>query len=394
MRPPGAPIPDTPPLTPSDLATGARNFRLKMAVLTLRAERALNATRDRYGRTVLPEAAATARALRAREAIAEYRSHLAPHAEELLGAAHLAIDERTPARHASGWRSVLYDLASSASTIRHALDHPAAPGSATEREQHQDLWPHLAAWADHGYIAADLAEQHRRPGVPLTGDELLDWTDRAQAAQRRDELELIESWYAADGKPITLAYLHEDDDSTVVALSGDPDAPGWHVLGHYADEYAAGQALPPPVPPGVFKPDASRFNRPEQAPETTLQELLRDIHEARSAGDVSETLLTVAQHGYEAGPMVRLHELLRTAGKFAAALETVQGRQIGGRLTALSRQLDFLTQEVHEAAEELGETVAVLPPYRIPHTRSREQPAVNTTPAVPPPRTSTPARHR
>lgn len=365
-----------------------------MAVIALRAEAALDATRDRFGRTVLPEAAATARALRAREAVAEYRTHLAPHAEELLGAAHLAIDERTPSRHASGWRSVLSGLASSASTIRQALDHPAAPGSAAERDQHQALWPHLAAWADHGYIAADLAEQHRPPGVPLTGDERLDWTERAQAAHRRGELDLIESWYAADGRPITLAYLVEDDHSTVVALSGDPDAPGWYVLGHYADGFAARQALPPPVPPGVFKPDASRFNRPEPAPEVPLQELLRDVHEARSAGDASEALLHVTQRGYDAGPMVRLGELLRTAGQFAAALESAQGRQIGGRLTALSRQLDFLTQEVHEAAEELGDTVAVLPPHRIPHTRSRDQPAVNTTPALPPPRASTPARHR
>lgn len=33
------------------------------------------------------------------------------------------------------------------------------------------------------------------------------WTERAQAAQRHGELESTESWYAADGQPITLAHL-------------------------------------------------------------------------------------------------------------------------------------------------------------------------------------------
>lgn len=33
------------------------------------------------------------------------------------------------------------------------------------------------------------------------------WTERAQAAQRRGELKLTESWYAADEQSITLAYL-------------------------------------------------------------------------------------------------------------------------------------------------------------------------------------------
>ncbi|CAM5716936.1 MFS transporter OS=Streptomyces microflavus OX=1919 GN=Smic_08440 PE=4 SV=1 [Streptomyces microflavus] len=47
----------------------------------------------------------------------------------------------------------------------------------------------------------------------------------AAAAQRRGALELIESWYAADGQPITLAYLVEDDESIVVALRGDPGHP-------------------------------------------------------------------------------------------------------------------------------------------------------------------------
>lgn len=91
--------------------------------------------------------------------------------------------------------------------------------------------------------------------------------------------------------------------------------------------------------------------------------------------------------------MIRLQELLETAGQFASALETVQGRQIAARLTALGRQIDFLTREVHDAAEDLGATVAVLPPHRTPVLRVRPRPAVDTTPPTPPPRTTT-VRHR
>jgi hypothetical protein len=92
--------------------------------------------------------------------------------------------------------------------------------------------------------------------------------------------------------------------------------------------------------------------------------------------------------------MVCLQELLETSGQFASALETVQGRQIAARFSALSRQIEFLTREVEEAAEDLGATVAVLPPHRIPVLRVRPRPAVDTSPPTPPPRASTPARHR
>lgn len=92
--------------------------------------------------------------------------------------------------------------------------------------------------------------------------------------------------------------------------------------------------------------------------------------------------------------MVRLQELLETTSQFASALETVQGRQIAARLSALGRQIEFLTREVEEAAEDLGATVAVLPPHRTPVLRTRPRPAVDTTPPAPPPRASTTARHR
>lgn len=126
----------------------------------------------------------------------------------------------------------------------------------------------------------------------------------------------------------------------------------------------------------------------------SLQELIRDIVESQQAGDASNALLGSVQRGHDAGPMVRLQELLETGAQFAGALETVQGRQIAVRLAALGRQIEFLTREVEEAAEDLGATVAVLPPHRTPVPRFRPRPAVDTTPPTPPPRTSTAARHR
>jgi hypothetical protein len=291
---------------------------------------------------------------------------------------------------------VLDGLAASAAEIRRALDRPDTPGSPAERAQHSALWPHLAAWADHSFIASDLADQNkqRHHRAPLTDEEQQMWTEMAQAARQRGELELTESWYAADGQPITLAHLIENDDSTLVALRGDPDAPGWQVIGHYAHEYEAGKVLPAPVPPGVLRADVSRFNRPAPVPEVSLQELIRDVVEGQTAGDASEALLGAVQRGYTPGPMVRLQELLETSSQFASALATVQGRQIAARLSALGRQIEFLTREVEEAAEDLGATVAVLPPHRTPVPRVRPRPAVDTAPPTPPPRAITPAHHR
>ncbi|GHG02872.1 hypothetical protein GCM10018777_12330 [Streptomyces albogriseolus] len=396
MTPASNPTPDgSVPVTP-ELTDGARNFRLRMAVIDRESEVALDLTCDRYGRTVHSDAAAAARAHRNRAAVEAYTTHLAPHADTLLDAARRALDELPPARHLAGWRAVLDGLAASAAEIRRALDRPVAPGSPAERAQHSALWPHVVAWADHSFIASDLADQnkHHHHKAPLTDEEQQMWTERALVAQRRGELELSESWYAADGQPITLAHLIEDDDSTLVALRGDPDAPGWQVIGHYAHEYQAGKVLPVPVPPGVLRADVSWFNRPAPVPEVSLQELIRDVVEGQTAGDASEALLGAVQRGYDAGPMVRLQELLETSGQFASALETVQGRQIAARLSALGRQIDFLTREVEEAAEDLGATVAVLPPHRTPVLRVRPRPAVDTAPPTPPARTSTTARHR
>ncbi|WP_338676807.1 hypothetical protein V1460_30435 [Streptomyces sp. SCSIO 30461] len=394
MTPASSPIPGAPVLP--ELVDGARDFRLRMAVIDRETESALDLTRDRYGRTVHADAAAAARAHRSKAAVKAYTTHLAPYTDALLDAARRALDDLSPARHLTGWRNVLDALATSAAEIRRALDRPTAPGSAAERAQHAALWPHLAAWADHGVIADHLADQnkHHQHKAPLTDEEQRMWTERAQAAQRRGALERTESWYAADGQPITLAHLIEDGDSTVIALQGDPDAPGWWVIGHFAHEYEAGKVLPAPVPPGVLRPDASRYNRPEPVPEMSLQELIRSVVEGQSAGDASEALLSATQRGYHAGPMVRLQELLETGAQFAGALETVQGRQIAARLAALGRQIEFLTREVEDAAEELGATVAVLPPHRTPVPRAYPRPGLTTTPAPPPPQRTQPTAHR
>ncbi|WP_145502674.1 hypothetical protein [Streptomyces sp. CFMR 7] len=381
----------------AELSNAASSFRLRMSVIGCEADVALDRTRDRHGRTVHPNAAETARAHRDKAAVEAYRTHLAPHAEALLDVARLALDELPPAQHLAGWQAVLDALHASTAEIRRILERPAVSGSEDERAQHAALWPHLTVWADHGYIPSNLADQrdggqHQRS--PLTDEERQMWTEMAVTAQRRGALELIESWYAADGQPITLAYLVDADESIVVALRGDPGAPGWQVIGHYEHEYEAGKDLPAPVPPGVLRPNLSRHNRPAPAPEIPLLDLLRDVVEGRSAGDASNALLGAVQRGYAAGPMVRLQELVETSAQFAGALETVRGRQVAGRLSALGRQIEFLTQEVQEAAEDLGATVAVLPPHRTPVLRVRPRPAVDTSPPVPPPLAGRPVRHR
>jgi hypothetical protein len=370
---------------------------MRMAVLDREIQTALDTTRDRYGRTVHHRAEATARARRNQTALSLYSAQLVPHAAPLLDAARSTLDTLPPARHTSAWGELLDALAASHAEITGTLEHPAAQGTSAEREQHSAVWPHLVFWAEHGSLAADLADASRflqQPGAGLTAEERQMWTEMAQAAQRRRELDLIESWYAADGRLITLAYLIEDDTDTVIALAGDPDAPGWEVIGQFDNEYAASLALPRPVPPGVLRADAaSRFNRPEPPPEQPLHDLLRDVIEARGASDVSEALLSATQMGYAAGPVVRLAQLLDTAAEFSHALNTVQGRQIGARLEALGRQFAFLAREVHDAAEDLGATVAVLPPHRTPKPpRIRSRPALDTAPPAPPARTASPAR--
>ncbi|GAA2672475.1 hypothetical protein GCM10010400_38010 [Streptomyces aculeolatus] len=380
------------PLPKADvLALGANRFRRAMFAIAREADRALDSAS--YGR-IAHAAAAAALARRDQAAIKAYAEELAPYADALLATARQSLDELPPARHLADWRRLLEVLDTSTATIHRALEHPADPGSAAERAQHKALWPHLAVWAEHGSIATVLARRQQRPPVTLTGEEQHPSSEAVHDALRRGELELTDSWYAADGQQITLALLADSSNLPVVALRGDPDTPTCQVIGRYPHEYAAMQALPQPVPAGVLDPRSSRFNRPPPAPEVPLQRLIRDVVEAQEAPDAANAVLGATSSGYEAGSMVRLQELLETASRFAAALQTARGREIAARLAAAGRHLGFLTGEVREAAEDLAATVAVLPPQRTPQPHAGPRPAVQTTaPAAPPP-ASAPAPRR
>ncbi|MFJ9033624.1 hypothetical protein ACIRQP_35000 [Streptomyces sp. NPDC102274] len=293
----------------------------------------------------------------------------------------------TPARHHRAWRLLLDDLDHAATQIDRILTDPVEPGTEAARERDTALWPYLTAWAEHEYIVSDLAEQHRLPAPPSpSADTQREGTARAQDARQRGDLDPFESWYDAEGRLITLAYLIEDDVSTVLALAGDLDSHAWQVLGQYDNEYAAGQASPPPVPPGVLRPDSSRYHRRVPTPEVTLQELIGDIVEARHSGDVADVLLTATQDaGYAPGPLARMGELISTAAQFAEATETRQGHRTGARLSVIAQQLRLLTGELRQAGEELSAAVGVLPPHRAPRPRfltAPATPALTTTPPL------------
>ncbi|MEU6230950.1 hypothetical protein [Streptomyces sp. NPDC047042] len=133
-----------------------------MAVIDREIQTALDTTRDRYGRTVHHHAAATARARRNEAAMSEYAAHLAPHGGHLLDSARRALDTLPPARHITAWRELLGALDASHAEIVRALERPAEPGSAAEREQHSALWPQLAFWGEHGLPRCGS----RRPAPP------------------------------------------------------------------------------------------------------------------------------------------------------------------------------------------------------------------------------------
>ncbi|MGW6306062.1 hypothetical protein ACWFRQ_28520 [Streptomyces niveus] len=237
-------------------------------------------------------------------------------------------------------------------------------------------------------MLTDLVDQHRTPAPEFTGQQQTAWTERAHAARERGELEPFESWYDAQGRLITLAYLIDEDTSTVLVLACDLDQPDWQVLGRHDNEYQAGQSAPPPVPPGVLRPGVSRYQDRLTAPEVPLQELIHDVNVAGHSGDVAEALLTAADDTTGApGPLERLGELVRTAGQFADALETLQGRHTAARLNFVARQLSALTRELFDTGEELSSTVGVLPPHRVPRPRfvTTPEPAATTAPSTSPP---------
>lgn len=264
----------------TELAGKAVDFRLRMMTIVRETKTAVDATYDRYGRSVSPEAARAACTHRDQEAVQAYATCLAPHAEELLTTARRTLSSLPPARHTAAWWNLLDDLAVSHAKITDVLNHPEPPGSDAEQGQQSLVWPHLAFWAEHSYVATHLLEQPRSNPQPAE-EEQQKWTQWVQAARNRGALSLTESWYAADGRQVTLAHLVHDDNnvSTVVALSGDPDGADWRVIGHYADAETATRALSPAVPPGVLRADSWRSTRPEPVPGIPLQDLIQDVNE-------------------------------------------------------------------------------------------------------------------
>ncbi|TXL84183.1 hypothetical protein [Streptomyces sp. IB2014 016-6] len=369
---------------------------MRFSVIHLKCETTLDTLRSRHGTITNTPAATTARTERNRDAAAAFEEHLLPHTLMLLTAARSAIDNMPPARHHHAWLLLVDDLDHAATQIHRILTDTPPPDSGAAREQHRALWPYLSVWAEHATILTNLVDQHRTPAPEFTGEHQTAWNERAQAAHERGELEPFESWYDARGRLITLAYLVEDDASTVLVLAGDLDEPHWQVLGQDNNEYRAGQLAPPPVPPGVLRPRISRYQQRLTAPEVRVQDLIHDVTVAHHSGDVAEALLTATDDTpHSTGPLAHLRSLIRTAGQFADALDTRQGRNAAAHLNFIARQLGSLTRELHETAEELSAAVGVLPPHRAPHPRLLTAPAAPTTR---PPSTASPAaapvRHR
>lgn len=362
------------------MAARVRGYAVRFAVIHLKCENALDTLRSRNGAITDTPAATAARAERNRDAAAAFEEHLLPHTQVLVSTARSAIDGMPPARHHGAWLLLLDDLDHAATQIHRILTDTPPPGRRAAREQHRALWPYLSVWAEHATILTNLVGQYRTPAPEFTGEQQNAWNERAQTAHERDELEPFESWYDARGRVITLAYLIEDDASTVLVLAGDLDQPGWQVLGRHDNEYQAGQSAAPPVPPGVLRPRASRYQQHITAPEVSLQELIHDVNVAQHSGDVAEALLTAIDDTTGTpGPLASLGQLIRTAGEFADALETRQGRNVAVRLNFVAGQLGSLTRELHQTAEELSAAVGVLPPHRAPHPRLLTIPAAPTT---------------
>jgi hypothetical protein len=361
-------------------------------VIHLHCETTLEDLRNRHGNIVGSTsltAAEKARAERNRDTIEAFQTHVLPHTETLLTAARTALDAMPPARPHTGWKLLLDDLAHAAGQIHRILAAaPSPPEENAAQARDVALSPYLLAWAERSSIVSDLAEQHRAPAPPLSGDKQQQWTERAHAAWRRGELEASERWYDAEGRLITLAYLIEHDDSTVLVLAGEPGTPQMQVLGHYDTEYEAGQSSPPQVPAGVLRPDASVFTPRIPEAEVSVGELTQLVTEAQHSADVAEALLAAAEDsGHERGPLARMGELLQTAAEFSDALETRQGQRSAVRLGILAQQLGVLAGELQSAAEELGSAVGVLPPHRTPRPRfltAPSLPALTTTPPVRP----------
>ncbi|MER6127547.1 hypothetical protein ABT173_34180 [Streptomyces sp. NPDC001795] len=76
-----------------------------MAIIDRETESALDATRDRYGRTVHQRASATARDRRTQAALATYATHLTELGHQLLDAARSSLDQLPKVPHTAAWRN-------------------------------------------------------------------------------------------------------------------------------------------------------------------------------------------------------------------------------------------------------------------------------------------------
>ncbi|MFH9071451.1 hypothetical protein [Streptomyces alboflavus] len=308
-----------------------------------------------------------------------------PHTTTLLAAARSAVDAMPPARHHAAWRELIDDMAHAADQIHRIRSAPAGQDEPdASRVRHLQLWPYVLAWAERSFIIGDLAGQHRPVAPPLSGEELRLWQGRAQAAWQRGDLDTTDVWYSASNELITLAYLVEQGEQTVVVLAGELGSEQMRVLSHYDSVNKAVEAAPPAVPAGVLHPDIAPFAPQAPAAETPVAKLVRQVDEARHTGDIYMALLdAVDDSGFSRGPLPRLSELLDRAAKFADALETKQGQHSAARLSVLARQLGALKEEIESAAESLG--AGVLPPHRTP------RPVFHTLPTPPAPPTAPPA---
>ncbi|MEV0446066.1 hypothetical protein AB0I84_29315 [Streptomyces spectabilis] len=315
-----------------------------------------------------------------------------------MAAAHAAVDALPPARHHTAWWELIDDMARATDTIRSILDASSGqpePNDARIREP--QLWPYVLAWAERSFIISNLAEQHRPAAPPLSGLDQQRWTDRAHAALQRGDLDTIDVWYSGRNELITLAYLIEHEELTVLTLSGEVGSEQMRVLGHHATESEAERAAPPPVPMGVLRPGFAPFQHRPSPPQVPVAELIRRVDDAQHTGEVYGALLeAVEDSGPSRGLLPRVSELVDRAASFADALETRQGQRAAARLTVLARQLGVLAGEIESAAEDLG--VGVLPPHRTPRPvfpetapSARQAPTPAATPIAPLPG---PARHR
>ncbi|WP_165983951.1 hypothetical protein [Streptomyces sp. YIM 98790] len=310
---------------------------------------------------------------------AELFTGLLPYSTSLLHLARSALEAMTPAPHHPGWHLLLDDLAHAAQQARHLVEsHPEAatdPSAAAERDA--ALWPYATTWAERSRLVRDLAEHHRprTPMPQLDAEVARQLTEQVRAARTARSLGLLESWYDASGRIITLAWA-DDQNNRVLAIAGDLDGPDMHVVARFPTDREAWQCLPPAVPAGVLQPGLSRETAPELPPKVTTEELTAQVLRADAAGEVSEALHYATEEGTPyAGPLAELRDFVTLCAEFSEALETRAGLLLAARLHAADRQLSAVRRELEDIAEEMGEQISVLPPHRLPLPRHLPAPA-------------------